>query len=116
MNTSWLAEIRVVTANGNTSKPTVPLYESKAQFRGGAYGRKFHGYTQRPSLRLSLGNLIFSILSSIVYFDYSSTWIIPAPPVIDLRYARPSYRVTIVKAHPSAVVFIGTIFFIDNQA
>jgi len=38
------------------------------------------------------------------------------PPVIDFRYALASYLVTIVKAHPSDVTFIGIVFFINNQA
>lgn len=45
-------------------------------------------------------------------FQDSRVRVIPAPPVKLLRHA-PSYLARIVKADPSAVVFIGKIFFID---
>lgn len=55
------------------------------------------------------------IIHIFIDFQHSCTRVIAAPPVIDFKYARPSYLVTIAKAHPSAVVLIGFILFIELQ-
>ena len=86
MNTSWLAEIRVVTANGNMSNPTVPRYESNAQSLGGGIRQevpRIDGkavtpfFPRKPYFQYSLVHHKFQLLQ---YMDNTRP-----PPVIDLR-------------------------------
>jgi hypothetical protein len=63
-----------------------------------------------PSRKLSIRTI--SILN---YFHYARAGKVPPPEVIPFKYALSLYLVTMVKAHPSEVVFSGSSFLINLQ-